>query len=110
MNTYSPFWHKYRPAVLRMMVDSAQEPQSYQLSVHEFKALNPRQKGGYSFCLVTNNGKAVSGIKGSDVARDLWDLLNLSPRGAELLSEGSYEFSMNKEFKLTISRVTVPAE
>jgi hypothetical protein len=105
MNTYTPVWHKYRPAILRMMLDSGTTPQHYQLSHHEFKALNPRQKGGYAFCLTVNNNKAISGLKDSAVAQDLWEVLKMSPKGSSLIGDGSYQFSLDKEFKLTVAKI-----
>lgn len=105
MNTYTPVWQKYRPAILRMMLDSSNEPQTYRLSDHEFKGLNPRQKGGYSFCLTVNNSRAVSGLKDSAVAQDLLEVLKLSPKGSMLISDGSYEFNLDKGFILTVTKI-----
>ena len=102
---YTPVWSKYRPAILRMMIDATRDPQSYQLSNHEFKALNPKQKGGYTFELEVAQGKAVSGLKNSVVARDLWEILQLSPKASELISNSQYQFSMDKQFKLHVNNV-----
>lgn len=88
-----------------MMIDATREPQSYQLSNHEFKALNPKQKGGYTFELEVAQGKAVSGLKNSVVARDLWEILQLSPKASELISNSQYQFSMDKQFKLHVNNV-----
>jgi hypothetical protein len=106
MNTYAPVWHKYRPAILKMMMESTNAPQQYKLSDHEFRAMNPRQKGGYSFCLTVDNSKVVSGLKDSAVAQDLWEVLKLSPKGSSLISDGSYEFSLDKGFVLRITKLT----
>lgn len=103
--TYTPVWNKYRPAILKMMIDSTTEPQSYQLSNHEFKALNPKQKGGYAFVLEVSGGKAVNGLKDSVVAQDLWEILQLSPKATELISNAAYQFSMDKQFKLHVNKV-----
>lgn len=102
--TYTPIWSKYRPAILRMMIDSTSEPQTYQLSNHEFKALNPKQKGGYSFELSVAGGKAVRGLKDSGVAQDLWEILQLSQKASELISNAGYEISMDKQFRLHVKR------
>ena len=106
MNTYIPVWNKYRPAILRMMVDSSAEPQQYKLSDHEFKALNPRQKGGYGFTLKVAKSKATSGLKESMVAQDLWEVLKLSPKGSALIEDGQFEFTLDKSFILHITRNT----
>jgi hypothetical protein len=88
-----------------MMIDSTNEPQSYQLFLHEFKALNPKQKGGYTFALQVSEGKAVNGLKGSAIAQDLWDMLQLSRKASELISSSSYHFSMDKQFMLHINKI-----
>lgn len=102
--TYTPVWSKYRPAILKMMVDSGTQPQSYQLSAHEFKALAPKQKGGYSFSLHVSGSKAIKGLKDSIIAQDLWEILQLSPKASELIATGSFVFEMDKNFLLHINR------
>ena len=106
MNTYYPVWHKYRPAILKMMIDSSQEPQHYKLSDHEFRALNPKQKGGYTFTLQVTNRKATQGLKDFPVAQDLWEVLQLSPKASQLLTDSTYEFMMDKQFILHITKLT----
>jgi len=103
--TYTPVWSKYRPAILKMMIDSMNEPQSYQLSNHEFKALNPKQKGGYTFDLQVSGGRAINGLKESVIAQDLWEILQLSPKASELILTSTYKFSMDKQFILHVNKV-----
>jgi hypothetical protein len=102
---YTPVWHKYRPAILRLMVDSSQEPQHYPLSAHEFKALNPRQKGGYDFSLHVSRGRAVNNIRESEVARGLLYILQLSPKGSAMMEEGDYEIKLDKQFVLHVEKL-----
>ncbi|MBT1702825.1 hypothetical protein [Chryseosolibacter indicus] len=102
---YSPIWSKYRPAILKMLIESAAEPQRYQLSAHEFKALNSKQRGGYHFILQVSEGKAQNNIKESIVAQDLLETLRSSPKGSELIQGGSYEISMDKLFVLHVSKL-----
>lgn len=103
---YTPVWHKYRPAILKLMVDASQEPQQYQLYPHEFRALNARQKGGYNFTLQVANGKAVNRINDSMAAQDLLSVLQLSPKGSELIEKDSFEISMDKQFMLHINKLS----
>jgi hypothetical protein len=107
MNTYTPVWNKYRPAILRMMVDAQNEPQEYKLSAHEFRALNSRQKGGYNFTLQVAKGKALNNIKESNVAQDLLAVLQLSRKGSELIEEATYEIAMDKQFVLHVNKLPV---
>lgn len=103
---YSPIWNKYRPAILKMLIDAAAEPQQYQLSAHEFKAMNSKQKGGYHFVLQVAEGKALNKIKDSIVAQDLLETLRLSKKGSELIHEGSYEITMDKTFVLHVNKMS----
>lgn len=105
-STYRPLWNKYRPAILRLMMDAATEPQHYKLSRHEFVALNQRQKGGYQFTLQVSKGRALNNIRDSVVAQGLLDVLQLSKRANELTDEGSYEFMMDKQFMLHVNKLS----
>lgn len=102
---YTPVWHKYRPAILRLMLNAQEEPQQYALSAHEFQALNPRQKGGYHFNLTVAKGKAVNNIKDSFVAQSLLHILQLSKKATELMDEGSYEITLDKGFVLRVQKL-----
>jgi len=103
---YTPIWSKYRPAILKMMIDSDVQPQTYRLSNHEFKALNPKQKGGYTFAMQVSSGSVLSGLKDSVVAQDLWEILQLSPKAVELIASAKYEFAMDREFVLHVNKIT----
>src|SRR5688572_5524706 len=104
--TYTPVWSKYRPAILKMMVDSEKEPQTYQLSNHEFKALSPNKKGSYTFLLQVSAGRAINGLKDSLLAQDLWEILQLSRKASELIASGKFQFSMDKDFVLHIQKLS----
>ncbi len=103
-NIYIHVWNKYRPAILQLMVASAEAPQEYKLYGHEFKALNPKEKG-YAFTLQAYLGKAKNNIKSSIVAQDLLYVLATSKKASELMSLNTYEFHMDKHFMLRISKV-----
>lgn len=102
LKTFTPVWHKYRPVILKMMIDSKDEPRTYQLSEHEFKAMNANQKGGYTFTLQLGNGKVKNSIKDILVAQDLWQVLQLSPKASQLISESSYQIAMDKNYVLRV--------
>jgi hypothetical protein len=105
VNSYASVWSKYRPAILKMMVDSSEAPQQYKLSDHEFRALNPKQKGGYTFTLQVANSRLSNNIKDFPVAQDLWAVLQLSRRATELIADSSYEFLMDKQFVLHVTKI-----
>ncbi|MCB0490927.1 MAG: hypothetical protein KDC93_00785 [Cyclobacteriaceae bacterium] len=100
---YAALWHKYRPAILQLMVAAEEAPQEYKFFKHEFKALNPKEKA-YAFTLEAHQGKAVNNIKGSGVAKDLLNVLSESPKASELMNGHIFEFSLDKQFMLHISR------
>ncbi len=102
---YTYVWSKYRPAILKLMVDSADGPQQYKFSNHEFKSINPKEKGGYAFTLRVFQGKAVNNIKTSAVAQDLLLILQQSRRALELIETSTYEFVMDKHFMLHVAKV-----
>lgn len=102
---YTPLWSKYRPAILRMMIDAENEPQTYQLSNHEFQALCTTKKGSFTFTLEVSGGRAVSGAKESVVAQDLWEILQTSPKASELISSSAFAFSLDKRFVLHVQKV-----
>jgi len=104
---YIPLWNKYRPAILQLMVASAEGPQQYKLYGHEFKGLNPKEKGGYSFTLQAHKGRAKNNIRNSIVAQDLLSMLDTSKKASELMDSGIYEFTMDKQFMLRITKIEV---
>ena len=104
---YIPLWNKYRPAILQLMVASAEGPQQYKLYGHEFKGLNPKEKGGYSFTLQAHKGRAKNNIRNSIVAQDLLSMLDTSKKASELMDTSIYEFTMDKQFMLRITKLEV---
>ena len=102
---YAPIWNKYRPAILRMMLDAAREPQQYKLTQHEFKAMDDKKKNGFGFNLQISRSKAVNNIKDSEIAQDLLNMLLLSRKGSELLGVNTYEMALDRNFVLHIQQV-----
>ncbi|WP_420316550.1 hypothetical protein [Ekhidna sp.] len=103
-NLYVLLWNKYKPVLVKLMRDAAEAPQTYQFISHEFRDLNPKERGGHSFTLEAHKRRAVNNIKMSVVAQDLLEILLKSNTAATLLEEAMYEFKMDKEFKLTVTR------
>lgn len=105
---YSSLWSKYRPAILQLMLASEEGPQQYKLSNHEFKALNSKEKS-YSFQLHAHQGKATNSIKTSAAAQDLLSMLTTSRKASELMEDQHFEFLLDKNFVLHVSRLTPSA-
>jgi hypothetical protein len=99
---YTPIWNKYRPAILQLMIASAEKPQEYKMYSHEFKQLNSKERS-FSFTMQVFKGKAVTNIKKSVVAKDLLTVLEVSKKASELMGEKTYEFKLDKQFTLHVS-------
>jgi hypothetical protein len=102
---YKLLWNKYRPALVKLMMDAEKEPQEYQFISHEFRDLNAKEKGGHSFTLEAHRGRAQNNIKMSVVAQDLINILAKSAKAQELMEGATYVFVMDKKFLLTITKV-----
>ena len=109
---YILLWNKYKPVLIKLMRDAANGPQEYQFISHEFRDLNPKERGGHAFKLEAYKRRAQNDIKMTVVAQDLMEILLKSNTAYELMEEAMYEFTMNKEFKLIVTRheVEVPEE
>jgi hypothetical protein len=106
MKMYTPLWSKYRPAILKMMLDSSDAPQQYKLSGHEFRAMNAKQKGGYNFVLQVSKGRAINNIRDSVIAQELLEILQLSRKASEMIEQAPYEITLDKQFVLHISKMS----
>jgi hypothetical protein len=108
-NLYVPLWSKYRPAILQMMIASAQGPQQYKLFNHEFRIIDPKEKD-YSFALKISNGTSGNNWKSPNVSQDLLRVLEASRKASELFASDSYEFVLDKKFVFHVTRVPEPQE
>jgi hypothetical protein len=105
---YSFVWRKYRPALLKLMLDSNESPQQYPFSKHEIKSINPKERGGYTFTLRVHKGKSVNDIRKSAIAKDLLLVLQQSNKALELVETATYEFKLDKHFVLHITKEVEP--
>ena len=106
---YSSLWNKYRPAILQMMVTADEGPQTYKFFKDEFKAVNPKEKS-YSFSLEAYQGKATDSLRASNIAKDLLSVLTLSPKATELMESSKYEFVLDKQFVLHVTKLDAESE
>lgn len=102
---YAPLWNKYRPAILKMMMAAAYEPQQYKLTEHEFKSMDMKKKSGFGFNLQIAGSRAATNVKDSEAAQDLMNMLLLSRKASELMETNSYEMMLDKHFVLHIQQV-----
>jgi hypothetical protein len=107
---YAPLWNKYRPAILKMMLAAAYEPQQYKLMQHEIQSMDEKKKTAFGFNLLISGSKATNNIKDSEIAQDLLNMLLLSRKGAELVDVHSYEIMLDKKFILHVSQINKERE
>ncbi|MEO9806111.1 MAG: hypothetical protein ABJF04_22820 [Reichenbachiella sp.] len=100
---YSYLWNKYRPVVLKLMVDATNGPQQYQFLKHEFHDINPKEKGGHSFAIEISNGRPSKEVKASAVAKSLFAVLDRSTKASELTESATYGFVLDKQYMLHIN-------
>ena len=101
---YVSLWSKYRPAIIQLMVASQEGPKQYKLYAHEFKVLNAKEKS-YSFEMRAFKGKAVNKSKTTANALDLLAVLNDSKKASELMAETQFDFMLDKQYVLHVTRV-----
>ena len=97
---YAHLWQKYRPMILKLMVDAKDGPQSYQFHKHEFTDLSNKATG-YSFKLEVLRNEKQNKIN-SSIASDLLSILQSSVKSDELTAEHKYLFRMDSKFKLEV--------
>ena len=101
---YYPIWKKYKPVLLKLMKDATEgEPQTYQLSKHEFTDANTRKTATYTFKIASENSRLLKTSKSSIVAADLIAVLKQSGTAIELLDSYNYNFAMDNQFNLTVN-------
>jgi hypothetical protein len=108
-NVYATLWNKYRPSLLKMMMAASEAPQQYKFYSHEFKAMKSTEKS-FSFALKVNNGRAANPTKVPAIAKDLLTVLQYSKKATELMENQSYEFKLDRNFLLHVTRLEpIPA-
>jgi hypothetical protein len=108
--SYGYLWGKYRPAILKLMISSAEGPQQYKFSAHEVRTANPKGKGGFTFTLKIHKGNAANDIKSSVIAKDLLRVLQQSKKASELSESSMYEFTLDKHFVLRVIKTDIQPE
>jgi hypothetical protein len=95
---YSHIWHKYRPAILRLMVDAEKAPQQYKFSGHEFRQIFPKNRTSLAFNLNLHRSKAVNNIRTSPLAHALLKVLQDSQTAVKLSEGSSFDLTLDDKF------------
>lgn len=106
-HVYTTLWSKYRPSILKMMMAAEETPQEYKFYSHEFKALKPTEKT-FSFALQVNGGKVANPTKVPPIAKELLMVLQYSRKATELMEGQTYEFKLDRNFLLHVTKHPAP--
>lgn len=101
---YDYVWHKYRPVILRLMIDAETTPQAYSFSDHEFKRMFPKNKSSLAFILYVHRSKAINNIKTSPLANALLGILQQSKTAVKLTEDSTYELMLDQKFVLHVRK------
>lgn len=98
-------WIKYRPVILHLMLTCHDKPAQYRLYSHEFRAL--AKSNTFAFVLQAHRGRAINDIRKSQVAKDLMSMLKTSRKASERLENHAFEFRLDTQFMLIVSKISV---
>jgi hypothetical protein len=104
---YTHIWHKYRPVILRMMIDADAGVQHYSFSRHEFRRIIKKGKENLAFILYLRKSKALNNIKTSQLAHALLSTLQQSKTAIELTADATFELMLDNRFVLHVKKAGV---
>jgi hypothetical protein len=99
---FFPIWKKYKPVITKLMKDSLDDAQTYQLYGHEFADVNTKSTSTYSFKITLDNGRVTNVKKPSKMANDLLSMIKLSPSARELMEQHIFKIDLDSNFQLSI--------
>ena len=97
-------WRKYRPVVLRLMMDAKEDSQQYVFSSDEFRKMFPKSSRKLAFILYLHRSRALNNIKSSVLAQSLVDVLRQSKTSASLCNDATFEFVLDEQFIFHVRR------
>jgi hypothetical protein len=102
---YSHLWMKYAAVIHVLLKKTDIENQKFQLYKHEFEFLGSKQNSNITFSLDVVNGKVVNLLKTSDIARDLWRVLDDNSVTKNWLKERSVKISIGKNYDMQFEQM-----
>ena len=99
---YLTTWKRYLPVIRLHIKKSLNEDQQFKLNIQDFESAGDRGKSGYSFSITLENGRVITNISGSPVARDLYEALKSDEAIKAMLQDKSVKISVGKSFILSI--------
>lgn len=104
---YGHLWNKYRPVILRLMIDAHERPQRYVFSAHEFRRVFPKNRGSLAFILYLHRSKAINNIKTSLLAHSLVGILRESKTAVRLTESSTFELKLDENFIMHVRKSDV---
>ena len=101
-------WHKYRPVILRLMVNARDASQRYLFSNCDFKTVVPTSRSSLAFILYFHRSKALNNIKTSSLAQALLGILKQSKTAIRLSEDSTYELMLDEHFMFHVRKNSVP--
>ena len=102
---YIDLWVSQRKAIKEKLERVGASREFIQLNKNDFEDAGKRLKSGYTFNLEFENGKVISNIGSSAVARDLAAVLTNDSTIKKILATGSFKINMGKDFCLYIQKI-----
>ncbi len=106
---YFPIWKKYRPVILKLMIDSeGGNAQQYRFSKHEFTDVDTKKNVTHPFKMDVFQGRGSYPKRASNIATDLLAVLKQSQRAWELMNEATYHFELDKDYMFHVNSSPAP--
>lgn len=102
---YAQFWMKYAAVIHVLLKKTDLENQKFQLYKHEFELISKKQSSNFSFSLEVVNGRVVNLLKASDIAKDLWRVLDDNSATKNWLKERSVKISIGKNYDMQFEKL-----
>jgi len=106
---YLTTWKRYLPVIRLHLKKSLVSEQQFKLNIQDFESAGDRGKSGYSFSITMENGRVITNISGSPVARDLYEALKSDEAIKAMLQDKSVKISVGKSFMLSIKTSHISA-
>jgi hypothetical protein len=104
-NLYYSLWRNHLNDIESKMSIATLAGHSLLLKKQEFETYGNRKASGYTFTLEIIHGRVVNNIKGSAVARDLYDILKGSEKAKSMFKEKNYKITLGKDYILKIRTI-----
>ena len=105
---YGYIWQKYRPVILRLMMNAGDVPQQYTFSEHDFRQVLPKNRKSLAFIVFIHRSKALNNIRTSPLAHALLEILRQSKTAVALTEHSTYEILLDEKFVLHVRKSENP--